>query len=81
MEWNVKDLKAVCMFEKNKEDGAIPSKKKLICEFYQKIMARKGCEVVVNTSSASAIGPEDDIKPPVVDNLPIAENDRTKTSM
>jgi hypothetical protein len=27
MEWNVKDLKSVCMFEKTKEDGKLPTKK------------------------------------------------------
>jgi histone acetyltransferase (RNA polymerase elongator complex component) len=81
MEWNVKDLKSVCMFEKMKEDGKLPTKKRELCNLYKAIMERKGCDVVIDKVCASADVEENDIKPPVVDDVETTLNDEINVSV
>jgi hypothetical protein len=78
MQWNLNDLKAVLKFEKTKEDGKMPSKKKAVAEMYAKCMARKGSEVVIEAAVGVIVQNEEATD---TNEHPRVENDDTKTAV
>ncbi len=78
MQWTVSDLKAVLKFEKSKDDGKMPSKKRDIAEMYARCLAKRGSEVVIEAASGAIVRNEE----ATVENQDSrVQNDDMKTSI